>query len=213
LDADRLAKLHAGLGRLVVRRFFEDLRGDLRRFSFDDVEAVRGMKDGEVRVLPGGIRLEREGAWIGLERRKPRHRVFAYSWNGRSVLSVPEAGIRLRAIRSGSLPNAREFDDASRAFLDAVTLSYPLTVRSRAAGDRYRPLGSPGRRKLNEVLRSRGVEASARDVQTLICSEGEIAWVPGLPVAERFKVTPETRSVIRIEVVRDPLRAPSRGSG
>jgi tRNA(Ile)-lysidine synthetase-like protein len=49
-----------------------------------------------------------------------------------------------------------------------------------------RPLGAPGGRKLKAILIDRGIPAEARDRLPLLEIEGELAWVPGVALGERF---------------------------
>ena len=84
--------------------------------------------------------------------------------------------------------------------MDADKLCIPLYVRSRRHGDRYRPLGSPGRTKLKEVFRSREISPENRDNHPVVVSGESIAWVLGLPVSEEYKVTKSTSSVLLIRV-------------
>jgi type II pantothenate kinase len=53
LDAAALASLPAALARRAVREWISRLKGDLRRISFADVEAVRRLaaQDGDLEVL------------------------------------------------------------------------------------------------------------------------------------------------------------------
>ena len=199
LDALGLARLSPGLGRRVVRAHLEELRGDLRRLSFEDIEAVRLLKEGGTRVLPGGMRLRREGGRIGPVSLPPRPRPFRHSWDGRARLAIGGSGMSFRGRRLGRAGAALRFDDQKRAFLDADALAFPLLVRSREPGDLYRPLGAPGRKKLKEILRAKGIPAASRDGLPVFYSGGEIVWVPGLPAAERFKVTPSTKRIFVIE--------------
>jgi tRNA(Ile)-lysidine synthetase-like protein len=66
-----------------------------------------------------------------------------------------------------------------------------VTVRNRRPGDRLRPLGAPGSRKLKDVLIDRGVPRWQRDRLPLLCWAGEIAWVPGITIDHRFRLTGE----------------------
>lgn len=91
-------------------------------------------------------------------------------------------------------------DDAAGCALDADTLSFPLIVRSRRPGDRYRPLGAPGTKKLKEIMRAKGIPEEDRAGRPVFVSDGEIAWIPGLPVAERFKLTPATKLILFIRM-------------
>jgi tRNA(Ile)-lysidine synthetase-like protein len=63
-----------------------------------------------------------------------------------------------------------------------------VVVRSRRPGDRLRPLGAPGTRKLKDVLIDRGVPRRERDRLPLLCVGGRIAWVPGVTVDEAFRL-------------------------
>ena len=89
-------------------------------------------------------------------------------------------------------------DDHSGASLDWEKLNFPLKVRNRHEGDRYRPLGSPGRKKLKEIMRAKEIPHSLRDRNPVFLSGDEIVWVLGLPVAEKFKVTDNTREIFTI---------------
>jgi tRNA(Ile)-lysidine synthase len=61
-------------------------------------------------------------------------------------------------------------------------------VRSRLPGDRIRPLGSAGHRKLKDVLIDRRVARGSRDRIPLLVHAGNIVWVPGVTLAEEHRV-------------------------
>jgi len=208
LDAVRLAGLSAGPARRAVRAFLTALQGDLRRISFDDVERIRTMKSGRAVPLPGGYGVAREGQWISRTTGRPAkpaaRRKFEYLWDGRTEFVIPETGGRFagRWIR-GSAMKAAPFDDSRRCFLAADRLVFPLVVRNRREGDLYRPIGAPGRKKLKEIFRAKGVPRPDRDRRAVFQSGADIIWVEGLPVAETFKIGPDARRVFRIEKKSD----------
>lgn len=68
-----------------------------------------------------------------------------------------------------------------------------LAVRSRRPGDRLRPLGAPGERKLKDVLIDRRVPRRDRDRLPLLTVGGRIAWVPGVTVDESFRLPARLR--------------------
>ena len=45
-----------------------------------------------------------------------------------------------------------------------------------------RPVGSPGSRKLQDILTDAGVPRHLRDRLPLVFAEGRLAWVPGIAV-------------------------------
>ena len=87
------------------------------------------------------------------------------------------------------------------AVLDAQAAQGPLQVRPRRPGDRYRPLGSPGSRKLQDVLVDLKVPRRERGQVPVLCCAGRIAWVVGHRIDHAFRLTPASRSALRIRVM------------
>jgi len=85
------------------------------------------------------------------------------------------------------------------ACLDADLTPGPLLVRARRPGDRFRPLGGPGSRKVKSFLIDRKVPADERGRIPLVLSGDRIAWVVGHQIDDRFKMTPATRRVLVLE--------------
>jgi tRNA(Ile)-lysidine synthase len=63
-----------------------------------------------------------------------------------------------------------------------------FTVRNRRAGDRFQPLGMQHPKKLKDFLIDRKIPADSRDRIPLLLWQGQIVWVGGVEVSERFKV-------------------------
>ncbi|HOW84707.1 MAG TPA: tRNA lysidine(34) synthetase TilS [Candidatus Aminicenantes bacterium] len=216
LDLKTLPLLLPALARRVAREFLREAAGGLRDISFDDVAALLALGEGKELTLRQGLTLRRESGRVGLKKKARAPRPYETSWDGRGDLRLPAAGLVLRGRlrRSGGPGRPLRKDDRAGADLDADSLAFPLAVRSRRPGDLYRPLGAPGRKKLKEILRAKGVAAAGRDRLPVLLSRGEIVWVPGLPVAERCKVTDSTVSVLSIRVLKKAGRpAPSGGDG
>jgi tRNA(Ile)-lysidine synthase len=67
-----------------------------------------------------------------------------------------------------------------------------LVVRNRRRGDRFHPLGMQTDKKLKDFLIDRKIAADVRDRVPLLVWNGEIVWVAGVEISERFKVTDPT---------------------
>ncbi|HUR81630.1 MAG TPA: tRNA lysidine(34) synthetase TilS [Thermoanaerobaculia bacterium] len=63
-----------------------------------------------------------------------------------------------------------------------------FTVRNRRPGDRFQPLGMSQPKKLKDFLIDRKIDAGVRDRIPLLVWNGEIVWVGGVEVSERFRV-------------------------
>jgi tRNA(Ile)-lysidine synthase len=88
------------------------------------------------------------------------------------------------------------------AFFEAERATFPLTVRSRKKGDFFYPLGFGKRKKLQDFFVDEKVPRDERDSIPLIVSGEDIVWVVGYRGDERYRVTEETKKVLRLEVRR-----------
>lgn len=84
------------------------------------------------------------------------------------------------------------------AFLDADRLEFPLELRRRKDGDRFRPLGLDGSKKLSDFLMGLKLEAFEKDEVWLLTSGGRIAWVIGYRIDHRFRVNANTNQVLKV---------------
>jgi tRNA(Ile)-lysidine synthase len=204
LDARRLGRLSRAMSRRCVRIFLRELKGDLRKIDFEDVEAVRELGPGATLTLPDGLVLRRDGDLLGTPAKAERSKVtYQYLLDGLGRLPIPAAGMdftvrRIKPPRRGRLA----YDDEAAAYCDAALLQFPFLVRTRIDGDLYRPCGAPGRKKLKEILRAKRVPAAERDARPVFCSGDRIIWMPGLPVADEFKVTDATKDIFVIRALK-----------
>lgn len=201
LDIPKLQRLPLALRRRMVRLFLTRLRGDLRRITFEDIETILNLGEGREFTMERGRVLRRRGGIIALRPDPPPRLAYHLTWEGTAPLAIKDLGITLAGefLSVGNLERLRQ-DDERIASLDAEGLRFPLTVRSRAEGDRYRPLGAPGRSKLKEIFRAKGIPPDRRDRHPVVVSGGRIVWVLGLPVADANKVTKDTSRVFVIRV-------------
>jgi tRNA(Ile)-lysidine synthase len=88
--------------------------------------------------------------------------------------------------------------DMSVVSIDHDQLTFPLTWRRWKDGDDFQPLGMKGRKKISDFLIDEKVSVADKEFVTVISSNGEIVWIVGRRVSERFKITAETKRVLRI---------------
>ncbi len=82
-----------------------------------------------------------------------------------------------------------------------------LRVRNRHPGDRFRPLGVGGTKKLQDFFVDRKVPRHRRDNVPLVVDEtGRIIWVAGYGIDESFRVTDAAQAVVvlRLKLLGGP---------
>ncbi len=203
VDAAALAALPAALGRRVVRAMASGVAPGAR-LGAEHLETVRRLaaseKTGGWLDLPGvSARRHRASLFLGPAVAGPVDPSggFAYDLPVPGTVDLPELGVVMRASMATAAPG-NPAATATVVALQASAVRMPLVVRSRRPGDRLRPLGSPGRRKVQDLLMDRKVSRQERDrVPIVTDASGRIVWVAGLTIEEGCRVTtPETGVVI-----------------
>lgn len=67
-----------------------------------------------------------------------------------------------------------------------------------AAGDRMRPLGMKRFKKVSDLLIDRKIDRFRKERQTVLTVDGQLAWLCGVQIDDRFKVTGETQEVAQL---------------
>jgi len=84
-------------------------------------------------------------------------------------------------------------------FVDAGKLGDHLLVRSWQDGDWFMPLGMNSRKKISDFFVDEKISLLQKRRIPILESNGDIVWICGKRLDERFKVTDRTRSVVRLE--------------
>lgn len=86
------------------------------------------------------------------------------------------------------------------AQLDLDLLSFPLKLRSWKNGDCFQPLGLKQKKKLSDFFIDRKISLNhKKDIGILENNNGDILWVAGLRIDERYKISPNTKKVFILE--------------
>ncbi|MDX9945857.1 MAG: tRNA lysidine(34) synthetase TilS [Bacteroidales bacterium] len=93
--------------------------------------------------------------------------------------------------------------DPRIASIDREKIRLPLIVRRWKEGDYFVPLGMKNRKKLSDHFVDNKFSRIRKEETMILESDGDIVWVMGERLDDRFRVTDSTRTVLRIEM-NDP---------
>lgn len=96
--------------------------------------------------------------------------------------------------------NEADFGQSNVAYLDASKISFPIIVRRFHVGDRFHPLGMQNSKLVSDFLTDNKATLVERTASYVICCEDKILWLAPHRIDDRFKITPTTRSLIRLEL-------------
>jgi len=212
LDAGRFAAHPPALQRRVLRQWLAQQGVPSGAVDFAAVDRVvalaAGRGAGGRTPLAGGWEVCRARGRLGLRRARAARAPAAF----RAAVCVPgetllrEQGLDIttgvepglvkdRSGAPGRLP--------ARASLRRSAVGRRrLYVRSWRAGDRMKPLGLRGSKKLQDVFTDAKVPPARRRAVPLFECAGEIVWVPGYRVARGWEVVDPRRACLQIRVAR-----------
>lgn len=203
VDLKGLRGLPPGLRKRVLAMAFSSLAGrDLpyrHRLALDAL--IEGRREGEI-GLRGGLWARREGEGLIIGPRPEPTGISERPLEVPGETYLEEVGIKIEAqILEG--PPSGPFSP-EMAYLDLEKVALPLTLRSPRKGDWFIPSGMKGRKKLQDFFVDHKVPRHQRpSVPVVVTGKGEICWVAGIRVDERFRATPETKKTLLLRLIRD----------
>lgn len=156
-----------------------------------------------------GLFWQTSGGFLRLAPLPPAVPAFSYILELPGEVEIPELDCRFRLSRQPLAPWMRtgERRRAAIAIPSEGLEGRPVRaeIRNRRPGDRIRSLGAPGMRRLKELLIDHKVPSMERDRIPLLLIDGAIAWVPGITIADRFRLQDESDAWV-VEWIGNPSR-------
>jgi tRNA(Ile)-lysidine synthase len=195
--------LPVALRRRAGRRLIVRVKKDLRRITWDHIEAIRKLAESEkpqaVLSLPGRIQVRRTYDRLNFrEKPKKERESFSYPLDGPGPYRIKEIGRTLSIEEMKSRKGLSLRRSKWTAFVDGEKLRFPLCLRTARPGDRFIPLGMKGHKKLKDFFVDLKVPLEQRRSTPILWCGDTPVWVCGFRIDDRFKVTPETKTVLKI---------------
>ncbi len=111
-------------------------------------------------------------------------------------ITLPEGRLHLQALPH---PPAEFPKGRHEACLDLGKITWPLTLRRWEPGDSFCPLGMGGQhQKLQDFFSNLKLNLFEKEKVWLLESNGEICWIVGFRLDDRYKVTHATKSCLKV---------------
>jgi len=196
-----LAELPPSLASRVIRAVLHEIRGDLRGLTATHIGDILQL----VCAGPPQGELHLPGCWVAcryeellLYRELPEEiAAFELVLDGPGSYPLPD-GCRLLL----SLSDQASGEDQETVEFDASALRFPLTLRRCLPGDRFRPSGMAGTKKIQDLFVDLKLASEVRKKTLLLVENDTILWVVSLRRCEgRRPVT--GKPVLRVQVVQN----------
>ena len=199
LDANGLNGLEKALARRLVRAGVAAVKGNTMSLGLDHVAAVLDLAAGDCggMDLPGGIRAwcEEGRVWLGVPP-PPETNTYNRVLEVPGRVEIPEQGLVITAEFGDGVASLPEGAGPDRVVMNQEAVNPPLRVRNAEPGDRFRPLGMEGTKKLSDFFTDLRIPSNRRWLRPLVVDDNGIIWVVGLRADERVRIAPAHTRVI-----------------
>ena len=207
-DRRLMGTLSRAMARRCVRWALLDAFSDASRLESSHVDAiVDGMgEESFARDLPFGLRAVSEYGRLVVSRGGPEPRGLVPS-----LLDVPGTAELGDAGSIAAEETGPDTGDAGpdSVVIDADRVTGTLTVDSPREGDRFRPLGLQGTKKVSDLLVDQKVPRGLRAATPVVRDGDAIVWLAGVRMAHDYRVSESTSRAVRLTWTRDA----SEGAG
>jgi tRNA(Ile)-lysidine synthase len=185
----------------ILRTAIEKIKGDLKEiYAVHISDLLKLLKKASWQLhLPHGLFASKSGDSLILSRKPPEvlKPSFYYSLAIPGETSIPEAGLKIKTKVSHQIP--KTFNPSPwRAYLDLEKTGKNLIVRNFKAGDRFRPLGMKGSKKVHDFFIDRKVPQDERYQTAILENREQILGIIGHLIDDRVKVTGKTKRVLKL---------------
>ncbi|HSB77576.1 MAG TPA: tRNA lysidine(34) synthetase TilS [Candidatus Methylomirabilis sp.] len=224
LDIARFGSAPPAVARRALQEAFHLASQEAHGLTRRHLEALLGLLTRDAAVqLPGGLVATRTGDAVEIVPRPVsdgvRSRRAASAWNAFPEVSVRPGRwvrwdplgcrVRVRRVTASAVPSASR--GGRQEILSPAVLAGCLSLRAWQPGDRFRPLGLRGQKKLQDFFVDAKVPRGQRARIPLLLADGRIAWVVGQRVAEDFRWAGRgTACLAEVEFQEDADAVPDR---
>jgi len=196
--------------QLILKRVLQNARTPLKKMNNKHYAALlqlaRAGVTGKEVHLPGMIAIRGTCA-ICLQKGKtlaeePPRRVAKLPVGGSARIG---GGIVI-SCRATTCRHHRGKRDGLSEVIDKDAVHGALVVRFARPGERFRPLGAPGDKKVLRFLAEHGVPADRRMHVPLVADGMGIIWAVSHRIADRVKITPATKRALLLESSRQSIK-------
>ena len=170
----------------VIRMVLEQVEGKKQDLTAAHVESILSLGRGRTGTsvsLPGGV--------------------LASQVYGNLLIRVPAAGkLPLKELEFEAFPweNQQIPEKTYTKWFDYDKIKSSLEIRHRKPGDFLTVTEAGGKKKLKDYMIDCKIPREERENLTLLADAGHILWIVGYRISQYYKVTSQTKTVLKVHV-------------
>lgn len=205
VDIRSLKGLHYALIKRIIRNIVKRNNNTLYGIDSDHIQDISDLlinpKPNITIDLPGDLIIRKEYNSLIFSSRALYPDSFSYELSGMGETRINEIGRLIRIEELLNTPHTDFKTAPDSAVIDRALITFPLTLRNFRPGDRFMPLGMKGHRKVKDFFIDLKIPPHKRRQIPIILNGDQIVWIAGYRISDPFKVTPDTRSMLKITLI------------
>jgi tRNA(Ile)-lysidine synthase len=105
---------------------------------------------------------------------------------------------KMLSIKKVKLEDAKINKSRNEEFISGENFNGSFTVRVWKVGDKFYPLGMQGTKKISDYLNDIKINTFEKKDQLVLVNNGKIVWIIGQRLDDRFKLTSNTKKVLKL---------------
>ncbi len=201
-------KMLLGYNISLQRRIF--LKVLKKRVNFKNIEQILDLIGRPIRektiCLAEDLWVKKDKKTLIIKRRRDfiRNKGFCYKLKVPGETKIPSADCSLIARiypLKNTIPVFVGMEEKDFCLFDwDILRKKELWVRNRRDGDRFKPFGMKGSKKIKDFFIDEKIFSAEKDKIPLLLAEEEIIWVGGLRRADKAKITKKTKNVMEVKI-------------
>lgn len=205
---EEVFKLHKSLYKRVIRKVIKELTGDKYDIESIHVNQVVELAEGSTGKkidLPKNIVITNIYGDLKVAKRVDENNIEKDSILikkeeiDKKTLYFAEGIISFDVLNNNNNNEQYNFQNNLIKYLDYDKIVNAIVVRYRKQGDRINPIGLKGTKKLKDIFIDMKIPKDIRDTIPIVQIDDDIAWVVGVKVSDKFKITQKTKRILKIE--------------
>ena len=187
-----------------VRLYGDVFRKTVRKYFNEDLESKNVSDLIKLNKAQTGREIKFSNRIVAV---KERDSIIIYS-KKREIKNVKQVEIKIgeeKQIEGKSISistvnrNKPSFKSSTtKEYISADKIKSSFIIRRWKAGDRFYPLGMKNSKKLSDFLTEQKIRSSEKKEQLVLLNAGNIVWVVGIRIDERYKISAKTKKVLEL---------------
>jgi tRNA(Ile)-lysidine synthase len=194
LDREKILARPPFLREYLIKRAVQEFTpGDL---DFSTVKSLLDILDAETGSfywLPNNTVFYRDRETLVIKKMQPKSD-FDYSIVPDKAHEFGSFSLKFETVAAADFSSNPDIE-----FIDADTLGEQLSVRNWKHGDWFIPFGMKQKKKLSDFFIDAKIPLFEKERIAIVESDEAIVWVCGYRLDNRFRITPSTKRILRME--------------